>query len=312
MLDYRGHLAPHTAGYSMIISLLQTAWAANLRAAGRAERTIRSYVEALDQFRARLGNDATIDQITTKAIREYQRTYGQTRAPKTVALSLTAIRSFCRFVVEAEYRSDDPTMRVQFPKIPKKLPNRAITLAQARQLVTAIRVPIGLSPCQHWIWTRNRLIVLLMLYAGLRRAEAAALVWREVEIERATLTVRDGKGGKDRTIPIHPVLLVALRLAASERGALAHHAVAGTQSGRPMAAKSVSHIFDRWVPTLGLDFEITAHQLRHSFCTGLIHGGASLFDVQELMGHDDPKTTRRYYTLVGDHLRGAIERLPAW
>jgi site-specific recombinase XerD len=292
----------------MSIAILMPLWRAALTASGKSPRTISSYTAHMTDFAHTLGTDPTISAITPLAIASYQRKLASRVSPKTLSLALTAIRSFCRFLVRSELRQDDPTLTVEYPYLGLKLPGRALTPEQLRLLRWAMRdEPADMGRCELFHWRRNRRLCLLMLYTGARRAEAANMRWLDVQIDRRLLTIRGGKGNRDRAIPLHAVLVTEFRLVESRKD---YHAVAGQQDGQVLTARSVDNIFDRWVPRLGLPFRFTSHQLRHSFCTGLIDGGANIFETQELMGHADPKTTRQYYRLNPLHLRGPIDGLP--
>jgi integrase/recombinase XerD len=128
----------------------------------------------------------------------------------------------------------------------------------------------------------------------------------DVDLDAAELVVRDGKGGKDRVVPIHAKLLGELRVAAAE--SRSPWAVAGKADGFALTSKSMAHLFERWLPRLGI--EITAHQLRHSFATEMLRGGANLRDIQDLLGHANLSTTERYLMVSGARLRGAVDTLP--
>lgn len=145
-----------------------------------------------------------------------------------------------------------------------------------------------------------------MLFGGLRISEAAALRWREVDLDAATLMVIDGKGGKDRMVPLHPTLLNELTRVEAPRKTWT---VAGKPDGSPVKQKSLAHIFERWLPGFGLN--ISAHQLRHSFATELLRAGADLRSIQELLGHTSLETTQRYLTLSNHQLRVAVDKLPS-
>jgi site-specific recombinase XerD len=117
--------------------------------------------------------------------------------------------------------------------------------------------------------------------------------------------VRDGKGGKDRSVPLHAILLAELAAAPPHRP---NWAVAGKADGSGMTVKSMAHIFERWLPERGL--AISAHQLRHSFATELLRKRADIREIQELLGHESLETTQRYLALDPERLRAAVELLP--
>ena len=149
--------------------------------------------------------------------------------------------------------------------------------------------PEELTAAKHFTWCRNRRAIFLMLFAGLRISEAAALRWRDVDLEGRYLVVRDGKGGKDRSVPLHPILLAELNKAPAHRP---NWAVAGKADGSCMTVKSMAHIFERWLPERGLT--ISAHQLCHSFATELLRKRADIREIQELLGHNSSRTTEIY------------------
>jgi site-specific recombinase XerD len=144
-----------------------------------------------------------------------------------------------------------------------------------------------------------------MLYGGLRLAEAAALCWDDLDLDEGYLIVREGKGGEDRSVPLHKKLRAELDTVSEEEQ---NGAVAGRQDGCTLSCRSIEHIFDRWLPALGVN--ISAHQLRHSFATYMLHEGADLRTIQELLGHKDLATTERYLMVDMGLKRQAVDVLP--
>ena len=276
-------------------------YAASLRGQGRRPRGIERYLEhlrAFDSFHAGLA----LDDLNRAAVARYQEDLAQRCAIKTVIGALSCIRSFCQWAICEELLTRDPTTAVKWPKKPEPVP-RALKRAEVRVLLRAMEEPPFLTLKQRWYHRRNRRAVLLMLYAGLRMGEVIALRWRDVDLEQAMLLVRDGKGGRSRSLPIHPVLLAELRMATG----LPQHAVAGTMDGKPLV-REIDHLFRRWLRKQGI--EISAHQLRHSFATELLRQGVNLRAIQELLGHKQLETTQRYLMVEVEHLRSAVAQLP--
>jgi integrase len=149
-----------------------------------------------------------------------------------------------------------------------------------------------------------------MLYAGLGISEAAALRWQDVDLEAGTLWVRDGKCGKDRSLPLHAVLLDELALVpVHERQS--DHAVVGNRDGSFRTGKGLDHLFRRWLPRLGIS--ISAHRLRHSFATELLRHKADLLVIRDLLGHESLETTQIYLTADTAQKQAAVDLLPsAW
>lgn len=281
-----------------------TAYRSYLVAHGHRPRGVDRYLDQIRAFMSYLGDSATMDDVDTESITKYQEYLARRCSSGTVGNALTCIRSFCRWALRIGLRADDPTLPIQWPKRTKPAP-RALAQSELRQLSRAIAVPDGLSAAKHFTWCRNRRAIFLMLFAGLRISEAAALRWRDVDLEGRYLVVRDGKGGKDRSVPLHPILLAELNKAPAHRP---NWAVAGKSDGSGMAVKSMSHIFERWLPERGLT--ISAHQLRHSFATELLRKRADIREIQELLGHESLETTQRYLALDPERLRAAVELLP--
>jgi site-specific recombinase XerD len=274
--------------------------------AGRKLRTraIETYVSALRRFARFLGEEPTIDRITADSIGRYQIAKGHLAA-NTIAKELSSIRAFCRWAIRVGLRADDPTLGIDWPQLQDPIP-RALTARELRRLDELLDLPLPtLDTKTRRRLSRDKRIVLLCLYAGLRLEEVCHLDWKEVDLDTGVLTVRDGKGGRDRQVPIAARLSLDLSLTPidAQRGA-----VCGHRDGRPLSYKSIPHTFGRWLKREGLD--ISAHQLRHSFAVTLLRNGADIRTIQLLMGHRSLSTTERYLALSLDDKRRAISRLP--
>jgi site-specific recombinase XerD len=274
-----------------------------LIARGRRPRGAGQYCAQLERL-ARWADDPPAARITTALLCDYQEHLSATCGPRSISLALTAIRAFVRWQVEKDHRTDDPTGTLTYPKQPRPLP-RALSADELHALWTAIAEPDDLPERARWHWRRNRRLILLMLYAGLRLAEATALQWRDVDFRGGTVSVRDGKNGTGRTLPLHPTLRAELDRETGKRTG----AVAGKQSGKSLTPKSADHVFDRWLCDLGII--TSAHRLRHTFATQLLRAGADLRSIQELLGHASLETTQVYLRVSVRHTRAAIEKLPS-
>lgn len=269
-------------------------------------RAIETYRRAVVRVATWLGDEATVAALTADAIGRYQVAKAHLLAA-SVAKELSAIRSYSRWCMRAQLRADDPTMELEWPKRTEPIP-RALTARELRQLdaILAAAVPVLDRKGRRRV-RRDTRIVLLMLYAGLRLSEVAALAWRDVDMDAATLIAR-GKGGRDRVLPLHERLLANLRETpeAEQRGA-----VCGRADGKPLSYKSIPHVFDRWLKDAGL--EISAHQLRHTFATRLLWAGQDIRVIQRLLGHASLATTERYLAVEMEQKRSAVAALPdAW
>ena len=264
------------------------------------------YGREVRAFARALGDDATIADVSGRSITHYQDGLGHLAA-STIRKKLSAIRSWCRWCVKVGLRLDDPTLDVEWPKRPKKIP-RALKSDELRQLEAALDAPLPvLNLKKRRIAERNRRIVLLMLYCGLRRTEAAMLRWSDVDLDERVLFVRTeaAKGGIERTVGLHS--RVVDNLSDTPR-ALRRGAVAGHKDGRCLSHKTIGNVFERWLDDLGL--RINAHRLRHTCATQMLAAGASLREIQQVLGHADIRTTEGYLSVLSEETRRAVERLP--
>ncbi len=289
---------------SATLDLLLPAYRSALVARGHRLRGIDRYLDQLRAFTAYLGPNATMAQITTAMITAYQEEFARRCSPGTVGNALTVIRSFCRWAIRVGHRLDDPTLTIEWPRRTKPAP-RALKKGELRRLFEALSSYSQLSPLHEFMLRRNRRAIFLMLFAGLRISEVAAPRWRDVDLEGASLMVRQGKGGKDRCVPIHPILLGELHAAPSHYRSFA---VAGGKDGHQLSPKSLAHIFEIWLPKRGL--RISTHQLRHTFATELLKHKGDLRHIQELLGHESLETTQGYLAVDIEGLRSVVALLP--
>lgn len=291
--------------YGPLLAILVDPYLAALKARGQRPRGIDKYRWTLLNFLEWLGPGALMSDLTVPAVRRYQEHKAVTCGPGTLEHVLTVIRSFCVWCKREGFRDDDPTALADWPRRPIPLP-RALTRPQIRALERVLQPDAFMSAAQLVLLGRNRRAIYLMLYAGLRITEATELDWSDVDMEARRLTVREGKGGRDRVVPLHDRLLNELA-EVDPRDRIG--AVAGRADGRPLAYKSMSHVFDRWLPPRGI--RITSHQLRHSFATQLLDNGADLRTIQILLGHASLDTTMVYLKVSDERAREAIDRLPS-
>jgi site-specific recombinase XerD len=270
-------------------------------------RAIDTYVRDLERYFRHLGDAATVADVTVESIEAYAASRAHLSGA-TLGKDLTVIRSHAKYCIRKRLRADDPTQHIDWPSR-DEVPPRALSSEELDLLEQALAAPLtALSPRRRANRARDRRAVLLMLYAGLRISEVAALLSKDVDLDRGTILVRNAKGGKYRLIPVHERLEEALReVPVKER----RGAVYGRKKdGKECSYKSLPHIFGpRWLQAEGL--HISAHQLRHTFATQLLWAGANLMEIQRLLGHASLATTEKYLALEIEQKRQAIMRLPS-
>lgn len=269
-------------------------------------RTIDTYLRELRYYIRFLGEEPTIAQMTQQTITRYH-IRRRDLAAGTIRKGLCVLRSYAQWCIQEGLRADDPTAKIARPRRNDPLP-RALTTSELRRLEAALDAPIEGDAKVQRVRRRDRLIILLMLYTGLRLAEVAGLKWSDIDLEAGTLIVRKAiaKGGRERMVPLHARIIRALREIPEHKqhGALCCH-----PDGRHLSRKTIPHIFDRWLREMD-GLHISAHRLRHSFATGLLRGGANIRQIQKLLGHASLATTERYLLVDTSETKLAVDVLP--
>jgi site-specific recombinase XerD len=149
------------------------------------------------------------------------------------------------------------------------------------------------------------------LFTGLRKSELLNLKFTDVDIENLTIFVRQGKGSKDRVIPMSYTLAQTLKRYVNERTRLKKTCpeffVSSTQN-RGYSEDGLKYLVMQVRKTSGIDF--TVHKLRHTFATLMLEGGWDVFSLSKMMGHSDIKTTTIYLAASAEHLRGQMMKHP--
>jgi len=157
---------------------------------------------------------------------------------------------------------------------------------------------------------RNRLLMRLMLDAGLRVAETLALRWEHIDLMSGKLMVREGKGAKDRTLWLGEDNLELLRhwreRQAKEVEGHPEH-VFTTLKGRPVQSSYVRRMVKRLAKKASITKDISPHTLRHTFATDLYRETKNIRLVQKALGHSSLSTTMIYTHIVDEELEGAMK-----
>ena len=229
--------------------------------------TMRRRRSSLTNF-ARWMAPAHIATATTTDVEEWLDTF---TAPRTRHAYRSDLATFYRWATRRQILAHDPTILTDPIRVPKSLPRP----------VPAHLVPdiIATAPDD-----TVRLACALAAYAGLRRSEIAALTADDIatHIAPPLLAVRNGKGGKDRIVPLHPVLVAMLTNVRADGSRLV------PLSYDALGRQAVAHL-------ARMGFHGTLHQFRHSFGTEMARVlGGNLVAVGALMGHESPSTTQAY------------------
>ena len=268
-------------------------WGEHLaRSRRRSPHTVRAYLAAANRLAERIGAEEWRDVAGIDA-GELRNQLAARRAEGignvSAARELSALKGFIAFAREQAGHRETTPPRLRGPRIKKGLP-RPVTPDEAANIADGV----ASLASDHWIGARDRAVLLLMYGAGLRIAEALSLTAADLPLGE-TLTVT-GKGGKQRVVPLLPVVRAAVAdyarrcpYALRDKGALFKGA-----KGGPLGQGMVQKAMARARIALGLPPTATPHALRHSFATHLLGAGADLRSLQELLGHASLGSTQIY------------------
>lgn len=217
-------------------------------------------------------------------------------APSSQARTVAALKGFFRFCVENEHLARDPALVLRTAKKREALPD----VLDRHELGRLLAMPVSAA-----VWARkhpgkrerDRLMLALFAYSGLRRSELLGLDWDDVDLGARLIRVRVAKGGRQRVVPLHPALVplfddyLATRLPLGLERAL----FVGVQ-GKRLSAGIMGQTFRRYAHAAGVTERkrVTPHTLHHVFASGLLNSGANLRQIQELLGHKHLDSTQRY------------------
>ncbi len=209
--------------------------------------------------------------------------------PASVNRHISALRSFCRFMLREGAIATDPAARLRFQKTPARLPVH-IEQTRMQHLATALdseHEDPGLA-------ARNKLIITLLYATGIRLAELVSIDRADLSHDLGELRVH-GKGDKERIVPLLPVVRTAIReyLAAAPPAPGERALILGRHGGR-ITRTEVYRLVNRLLAAAGVQGKRSPHVLRHTFATHLLDNGADLRGIQELLGHSSLSATQIY------------------
>jgi site-specific recombinase XerD len=256
-----------------------------------SQTTVNTYLKVVEDFARHFGRPP--DELGKEQLRAYQVHLLQDRklGVRTVGLHTAALRFFFCKTLKRMY----PVEEVPYPRAPRRLP---IILTREE----AIRLIDSASNLFH------RAMLITMYSTGMRRAELCRLKVEDIDSTRMLIHIRQGKGGKDRDVPLSPKTLETLREYwrwMKPKTYLFPGTVNGLRADKPITPKVLWEACREAAQRAGITKAVRPHLLRHSFATHLVEGGADLPTVQALLGHTDLKPTSIYLHLSERHIKAA-------
>ncbi|HHT55807.1 MAG TPA: site-specific tyrosine recombinase XerD [Acholeplasma sp.] len=273
---------------------------------GLSNNTISSYLNDINQyivFLEKYHHIKTPKKLTKKVLDNYLKNLRSKFSSASYARKLTAIKSFYKFLHLENEIEEDLAKTVETPKTKKKLP-QVLTIDEVNNLFKAIdnNTPLGL---------RNTALLEFIYGSGLRVSELLNISLKDIHLNDSYITVV-GKGDKERMVPISRSAVSACRkylingreeLIKSNTNYLFIN-----NNGTKLSRQGFHKVLKGLAVDAGVEIDISAHTLRHSFATHLLENGMDLRTLQILLGHEDISTTQIYTHISNKRLSEVYEK----
>ena len=274
-------------------------------------QTIRGYRVVFKFFIKQTGV-TTLQEVTPELVKKFFFD-GRTKrnwSPTTFINYRKTLMPFFKWCLENQYLQENPLAGLKLPKRGKRLPKNLHIDDAFKLLELAYNYPY---PCNftRFLRTRNHAIMATFLYCGLRKTELINLKLAHVDLDNRVISILQGKGDKDRTIPIPYDLIAIYREYLVEREKLGKKCLnffASCYLDQGVTDGGLKHFINFLKKESGINFHL--HMLRHTFATLMLQGGCDIYSLSKMMGHNDIKTTTIYLAVDIQHLQKEIQKHP--
>lgn len=271
-----------------------------LRARNYAEDTIVFKDMALRAFAAWCEERGIVrlNEVTRPVLQRYQRHLHHTISRRGKPMSagaqfnrLMAVKVFFRYLTRENVLLYNPASELELPKLEKRLPKDVLTAEEAERILSQpdITTPLGI---------RDRAILEVLYSTGIRRAELVDLERNCVNPARGIVAVRQGKGRKDRFIPVgERAALWVVKYLADVRPGLETtdiHTLFLDEAGEKLRKDRLSGSVRRYIDSSGVNKQGRCHLFRHTMATLMLENGADIRFIQQMLGHAHLQTTEIY------------------
>ena len=247
-------------------------------------------------------------ELTRLVLDLYQRYIAHATRPDCMPLSvktqrhkLDAVAGLCKWMARERLLLYNPAAEMEMPRQPVTLPHAVLSAEEAEKVLAVpdVSTPLGL---------RDRAMLETFYSTGIRRAELVALRVSDLDLEREAMAVRQGKGKKDRFLPVGERATAWIsKYLAEARPYLVfgedNGALFLTTDGTPLGLNYLSGLIRRIVTLAGLGKQGSCHLLRHTMATLMLEGGADVRFIQQMLGHANLDTTMIYTRVSIEALR---------
>lgn len=266
---------------------------------GLSENTVNAYRSDLKTVQAFLAARAT--PLATARDHDLLAYLSENVAqtPRTLARRLSALRRYFRYLLREGFVVTDPTLRLNSPRIGRKLP-RSLSERDVEALLAA---PVTATV----LGLRDRTMLEILYATGLRVSELVTITLTQVNLRQGVVRVV-GKGSKERLVPFGEIAQSWLERYLSEarpdivRGRITE-AMFPTRRGGAMTRQTFWYAIKKYARQADVSLDLSPHTLRHAFATHLLNHGADLRVVQMLLGHSDISTTQIYTHVAAERLK---------
>lgn len=275
---------------------------------GYAKPTIARYRQVINYF-CNFANISEIDEVTEENTRSMFY-YGRTTlnwTPNTFICYHKSLMVFFRYCIKEGFLKANPIEQIEVPKLERKLPSKLTKQDAMRILEVVDNYPYQ----SNFLRFRNYAIFATFIMSGIRKQELLNLKYTDVDIENLSIFIRQGKGNKDRIIPINYRLAEALKKYLEVRKKAyktCPEFFTCYTYDMGFGESGIKRLVENIVKATGIKF--TIHKLRHTFATLMLEGGCDIYSLSKMMGHSDIKTTTIYLAASVHHLREQILKHP--
>jgi integrase/recombinase XerD len=267
---------------------------------GLSKNTLESYRLDLTSFALWLAKQNSHLLVVGQAdIQQYLAVKFPVSKPRSIGRLIASLRRFYRYCLLHNKLTEDPTIQIQSPKLPRSLPD-SLNETEVENLLNApdTNEDTGL---------RDRAMLELLYACGLRVSELVNIQVLEVSLNDGVVRIT-GKGSKTRLVPMgeEAVSWIADYLKNARNTILKNRlsdALFVTNRGSAMTRQAFWYVIKRYAVIAGITKHISPHVLRHAFATHLLNHGADLRVVQMLLGHSDISTTQIYTHVARERLK---------
>ncbi len=275
---------------------------------GQSLRTLkasRTIIRAYQKF----SNLQSIHEATANSVRAYI-LHGRSECAWKASTTHTIhkkLRVYFEWCIKNDYLKENPAIDIDLPRLEYRVPKYLNEQDAHRLLESVYNYPYS----NQYLRYRNHAIFSVYIFAGLRKMELLNLRFMDVDFENMTIFVRQGKGRKDRMVPMNYTLSQSLSRYVEERKRLrltVPEFFVSAARGRALTEAGLLYIVKQLRKASGIHF--TIHQLRHTFATLMVEGGCDIIPISKMLGHSKIETTMIYAHASAKHLRAEIGKHP--